>query len=199
MQLAQPKFLNDDKTRVRICCRLSYANVFEPRAFAGQDPNYSAALLVDKEDTATVEAIREAIKAAVEQGKASKWGGKLPAKLRSPLYDGGEEKPGDPVYDGVVYLNAKAKLDRKPQVVLRHRDPKTGKPVPADEEDVYSGCYANVSVSFYPYSFSGNNGIGVGLGNIQKWEDGEKLAGGATADSDFDFDELEELSDDWLM
>ena len=199
MKLAQPK-LYDNGTKIRICARLSYANLFTPRTFAGQqDPAYSTALLIDKNDTETIEVIRMAIDTATEQGKMTKWSGKIPAKFHNPLRDGDIERPDDENYAGHYFMNAKTKADSAPQVVLRHKDPKTGKPIPADESDVYSGCYCNVSLSLYPYSVSGNNGVGVGLGNVQKWEDGERLAGRATAESDFDFDEPEEvdLLDDW--
>ena len=55
-----------------------------------------------------------------------------------------------------------------------------------DRDEVYSGCYANVSVNFFAFNTEGNIGIGCGLGNIQKIKDGERLSGGASADDDFD-------------
>ena len=46
--------------------------------------------------------------------------------------------------------------------------------------------YARVTIRFYPYKHeTGKCGIGCGLGNILKTRDGEPLAGGATAESDF--------------
>ena len=32
--------------------------------------------------------------------------------------------------------------------------------------DVYSGMYARVTVSFFPYDASGNRGVGFGLGAV---------------------------------
>ena len=40
----------------------------------------------------------------------------------------------------------------------------------------------------------GNKGIAAGLNNIQKVKDGDRLAGGSTAEEDFD--ELEDESDE---
>ena len=39
---------------------------------------------------------------------------------------------------------------------------------------------------FYGFNANGNRGVAAGLGNIQKVKDGERLAGKATAASDFD-------------
>ena len=52
--------------------------------------------------------------------------------------------------------------------------------------DVYSGCYCNVTVNFYPYNKPMNQGIATGLGNVQFVRDGERLSGKASADEDFD-------------
>ena len=54
-----------------------------------------------------------------------------------------------------------------------------------DPMDCGSGDYCNVSVNFYGFAASGNKGIAAGLGNIQKVRNGERLAGRATAASDF--------------
>ena len=55
-----------------------------------------------------------------------------------------------------------------------------------DRAEVYSGCYARVSLSFYAFNTNGNRGIACGLGNIQKTRDGESLGDGrVSAESDF--------------
>jgi len=70
-----------------------------------------------------------------------------------------------------------------------------------DEDEFYSGCYGKVSVNFYPFNANGNRGIAAGLQNLFKTRDGERLAGGASAESDFadevdnDFNEDEDLLD----
>ena len=62
---------------------------------------------------------------------------------------------------------------------------------------MYSGCYANVSVNFYPYNVSGNKGVAAGLNNVQKVADGERLSGASSATDDFDFEDAE-FDDDFL-
>ena len=60
--------------------RLSYANLFEPRAFEGQEPKYSVSILIDKEDEATVALIQKAVKNAGEAG-SEKYGKKFGSRL----------------------------------------------------------------------------------------------------------------------
>lgn len=181
-------------TRVIIAnARLSYANIFEPRkGLNGDEEKYSVSILIDKSDTDTVEKINAAIANATEDGKTRRWSGKVPKNLKTPLRDGDEERD-DEAYAGCYFINANSKM--KPEVVGKERDAATGKPIRLGQEDVYSGCYANVSVNFYPYSVSGNSGIACGLGNIQKERDGERLSGGASASEDFDFTDAD---DDFL-
>ena len=45
--------------------------------------------------------------------------------------------------------------------------------------------YARVTINFFPYDTQGSKGVGCGLGNVMKTRDGEPLAGGASAASDF--------------
>ena len=63
-----------------------------------------------------------------------------------------------------------------------------------DRAEVYSGCYARVSINFYAFNTNGNKGIACGLGNIQKARDGEPLSGCTSAADDFTI----ELDDDFL-
>ena len=54
-----------------------------------------------------------------------------------------------------------------------------------DRSEVYSGCYARVSLNFYAFNSNGNKGVACGLGNIQKIRDGESLGGRSSAADDF--------------
>ena len=54
-----------------------------------------------------------------------------------------------------------------------------------DRNEVYSGCYARVSLNFYAFNSNGNKGVACGLGNIQKIRDGESLGGRSSATDDF--------------
>jgi ssDNA-binding protein len=170
--------------------RLSYLHVWEPSAMEGQtEKKYSASLIIPKKDKATIAKVNAAIDAAKEQGKTSKWGGKIPKKLWNPLQDGDTEKEGDEAYEASLFINAKAAT--RPGIVDKNRQPILA------QDEVYSGCYGFVSVTFYPFDKNGNAGIAAGLNHIMKSKDGEPLGGRSSADSDFAGIELED--DDDLM
>lgn len=173
---------NTDPTKVLVGeARLSYCYLFEPQKSEGSDKDsYSVSLIIPKSNTALVEKIRTACKAAAQAG-AGLWGGKIPAGLHNPLNDGDEKRPDDPAYQGAYYMNAKT--SRKPfcyspgPVVNGQR---TFTPI-TDPEQVYSGCYGFASVRFYAYNRNGNKGIAAALDSVVKVRDGERLGGGAEA------------------
>lgn len=159
--------------------RFSYANVFEPTAMQdGQTPKYNVSIIISKSDTKTVEAIKKAIEAAKEAGKSkiADKNGKIPVNLKTPLRDGDEERPDDPAYENSYFINANS--ERKPSIVDRDLNPIMSR------DDFYSGCYGRASINFYAFNVN-SKGIACGLNNLQKLEDGERLAGGSSAEEDF--------------
>lgn len=166
--------------------RLSYANVWEPASINGSNPKYGVSLIIPKSDTKTIAAINAAVDAAIREGTA-KFGGKTPNKaaLKLPLRDGDIERD-DEAYKGAYFVNANSTT--APQIVDRSVQPIL------DRAEVYSGCYARVSINFYAFNSNGNRGIACGLGNIQKVRDGEPLGGRSSAADDFATD----LGDDFL-
>lgn len=175
--------------------RFGYVNVFTPTKQQDEDKEkYSVMVIIDKKDKVTLAALKEAIEEAKIVGKDKTWGGKIPAKLALPLRDGDEERPDSPELAGKYFLNAKSQ--QKPGVVKRGED---GQPVKITEPmDFQSGDYGKASLALYPYSFKGNNGVGVGLNSIFFMEKGEPLAGSRSAAEEFadEFEESEE--DDWM-
>lgn len=181
------------QTRVMVQARASYAHIFEPHAVnEGDDEKYNVSLIISKDDEKSLNSINKAIENAKENGK-EKFGGKIPANLKTPLRDGDVDREDDDAYENAYFINANTK--RKPQV-LDMQGQRTD-----DPDDVYSGCYIRVTVNFYPFAVSGNKGIACGLGNIMKAKDGEPLSGGgAKAEDEFaefiDFDaDLDEMFD----
>lgn len=158
--------------------RLSYANVWEPKSINGGREKYSVSLLIPKDDKATLAAIEKAIDAAIKEG-AGKFGGKIPPKaaLKLPLRDGDVERD-DEAYARHYFVNANS--INKPQIVDANVHPIL------DRSEVYSGCYARVSINFYAFNHSGNRGVACGLGNLQKTRDGEPLGGNVAASAEFD-------------
>lgn len=157
--------------------RLSYAHLWDPVSINDSKPKYSVSVIIPKSDKETVKKINAAIDAAIEEG-VPKFGGKKPNKaaLKLPLRDGDTERD-DEVYKNAYFVNANSTT--APQIVDRAVNPIL------DREEVYSGCYARVSINFYAYNTNGNKGIACGLGNIQKIADGEPLGGRSNAKDDF--------------
>lgn len=173
-------------TKVIIPCRISFANIWEPKSINGSEEKYSVSCLIPKTDKKTLAKIHKAVEAAKEDGKTRKWSGKIPPNLKLPLRDGDIDRPDDENYENCFFVNATSK--DAPQVVDRRVQPIT------DPMTVYSGCYCNVSVNFYPFNANGNRGVAVGLSNIQFVKDGERLSGRASADSEFEeMDEDEDI------
>lgn len=187
--------LKNDTKVVTGVVRLSYAHLFEPKSINGSDPKYSVSLIIPKSDKQMVKVLEQAIDNAKELGK-SKWGGKIPSNLKLPLRDGDEDRPEDEAYENSYFINANS--ERAPQVVGTEKDKATGKAIPLGPDEVYSGCYARASINFYPFNVNGNKGIACSLISIQKIDDGEPLAGVASApEEDFDFEEID-ADDDFL-
>lgn len=157
--------------------RLSYANVWEPKSINGGEEKYSVSLIIPKSDKKTIDAINAAVDAAIKEG-VGKFGGKIPNKaaLKLPLRDGDTERE-DEAYKDSFFVNANSTTP--PQIV----DSKV-QPI-LDRNEVYSGVYARVSITFYAFNSNGNRGIACGLGNIQKVRDGEPLSSRSNAEDDF--------------
>ena len=164
--------------------RLSYAHVWEPASVNGSTPKYSVSVIIPKNDTDTINRINAAIEAAITEG-IGKFGGKKPAKsaLKLPLRDGDTDRPDDEAYKNSYFVNCNSTT--APQIVDRSVQPIL------DRDEVYSGCYARISINFYAYNSSGNKGVAAGLGNIQKVADGEPMGGKTNAR-----DEYSSLDDD---
>jgi hypothetical protein len=166
--------------------RFSFVNVFEAKAFGeGQTPKYSVMLLIPKSDVGTINRIKKAIDAAAQKGLTTKFGGKLPAVLRTTLKDADKDtdQDGEIFADkwdytaGHYIINVSSKI--QPQIVDADLNPIIN-PV-----EFYSGCYGRASINFFAYNNQGNKGISAGLNNLQKLEDGEALGGVTTAEQDF--------------
>lgn len=161
--------------------RFSYVQVFEPRAINGGDEKYSVTLLIPKSDVDTYQKITAEINKCLQENVATTFKGVMPANQSLPLYDGdGLRQSGEPFGPECKgHWVISAKTNTAPEVVDANCNPIISK------NDFYSGCYGRASIRFYAYNQNGNKGIGCGLGNVQKLEDGQTLDGRTTALEDF--------------
>lgn len=184
-----PIVKNEGRTVVFGPCRLSYTHLFTKYSPDGDTDSgkYMTNVLIPKGEKETVKAIEGAIEAAKKAGIISKWDGKEPKKVDLPLRDGDTDKEDDDIYAGHYFINAKCAS--RPGIVDKHRSPIV------DEDDVYSGMWAIVSVTFYPYNVSGNKGVATGLNNVMKTKDDERLGGRTSAENDFSGIDMEDDED----
>jgi hypothetical protein len=170
--------------------RLSYVHVFEPFSNnPDQEPKYSCVLLIPKSDKATIKKLRDAQQAALENGKGKTFNGSIPKNWKSTLHDGDEDADleKNPEYEGHLFMSVSSKT--KPGCVDRALNPII------DSTEVYSGCFARVSINAFPYNTQGNRGVSFGLNHIQKMADGDFLGGRSRAEDDFDQLDDDEDSD----
>ena len=133
--------------------RLSYEHVWEPASINGGNPKYSACVMWPKTDEVTTRKVNDAIEAAYREGESRlKGSGKaVPpmTAIKNPLRDGDLDRPDDPAYAGMWFVNANS--DRAPGIVDLACN------TIIDRSEVYSGCYCRVSMTFYAFN---SNGIG---------------------------------------
>lgn len=180
--------------------RLSYAHLFKPYAAnAGQEEKYSCTILVPKHDVATKAKIDAAINAAIEKGITGKWAGVKPPRPSTPIHDGDSTRPSDgaeygPECKGHWVFTAYANADFAPGIIDAMKHPIL------NQSEIYSGIYARVSVTFYPYATGGKKGIGAGLNNVQKLADGEPLAASAIrAEDEFDAVQIDPITGEPIL
>lgn len=165
--------------------RLSYARIWEP----DENGRYSCTLLVPKTDKQTIQALKQAETYMRSQAKDF-FKGKVPSDLKVPLHDGDKPMPQGGEWGEAAkgHIVVRASSRTKPGIVDLQRQEIT------DSLEVYSGCYARVTINFFLYDNkdAGAKGMSIGLGNIQKVADGEALGGRARAEDDF------AESEDWM-
>ena len=160
--------------------RLSYPKIFTPAPFGdeGGDPFYSANFILDKKINA--EAIKQ-VQARIDALKKEKWKGKPPGGIKLCLRDGSERDGSDGYGDGVMFLSASSKQDRKPRVVNKSfepLDPADGKP--------YAGCYVHASIRLWAMDNKFGKRINAELRVVIFHADGEPF-GAAPVDAESEF------------
>jgi hypothetical protein len=161
--------------------RISYPAIFEPKENPSGAMKYSCSLLIPKEDKKSVEEFKKAIDRAIQQGKEKIWKNRMPKFRYEPMRDGDAElesgeKTGSE-YKGCYFINCSS--DRAPGVVGPDAKPLM------NQDALYAGCWVRVDVNPFPYSNSGNNGIGWGLNNVMLVKDGDRLDGRQNAEDAF--------------
>ena len=154
--------------------RMNYVNVFTARTIEGSsDERYSICILIPKNDRETLKKINDSITKAIAISDLDFSDG----DFKLPLRDGDLDKNSNLEFKNHYFINATSKF--KPGIVDLNLNEIT------DPNEVYSGCYGRVSISFYDFNAKGHKGIGCCLLNIQKLCDGERLGFKNNAAEDF--------------
>lgn len=168
--------------------RASFVHIFEPQPGGepGDKPKFGITLLIPKSDKKTLDALYAAEAEARENGKNTKFEGRIPSNLASIIRDGDEDQDTDryPEFAGNMFMNVRS--DRKPVVVDQNLQDIL------DPTEVYSGCWIKASINAYPYNYKGKKGISFGLNAIQKVRDDEAFSGAKIVASE----EFEVVADD---
>jgi len=170
--------------------RTSYNVLAIPKQDDHGTMKYSLQGLVPKTDKALVMKLRRLIYNAIlacpltngDEAKAKKLMNNPNFKL--PLRDADAEDREGAEYQGMFFFNASTN-DKKgrPGCVLKNGT-KLNDP---DEimDELYSGCWAQVSVTAFYFDNSGNKGIAFALNNVMKWKNDTRLDGSVDAEDEF--------------
>jgi len=169
--------------------RISFPNIFEPKASENGNLQFSAAFLFAPEHPGIA-----GLDAVIEQVGKAKWGDKWPT-IKKELKAGdrllthnGDSKASLAGYEGQIFFNAYNTV--RPTVVNRDRTQLTkqdGKP--------YSGCHVNVIIDVWAQENQYGKRINAQLQGVQFLRDGEAFSGGGTPADASDFEEIADGAD----
>ena len=162
--------------------RLSYPALYVPRRAKNSVKEKFGCTLIFEPATDLTGLKKAAYDCAVER-----WGDKGRAdyesgRLKKPILDGNDPRYSDkPELVGRQFIRAFS--ERKPGVVDRAINPI----LPQDADDLlYPGAWVQASLRPFCYDTDGNKGVSFGLQNVQWVRHGERLAGGPTAQEEFE-------------
>ncbi|RUQ67371.1 DUF2815 family protein [Brucella abortus] len=188
--------------------RLSFPSLFEASSYDGGEPKYGCSAIwtpgkFTEKDKARWKEIMGALDAEAKARFKKAWKD-LPSNIKRGVRDGAE-KSLEGYGEGTRFASLTTKM--RPGVVDAERrtiakDDKEREKLEADDkpvadavgsEAIYPGCYCRATVTVYSYDNKGK-GVALGLMNIQKVADGERLDSRTDASEDFE-DDIDEA---WL-
>lgn len=186
------------KSMVTSRFRASYEHLVEP--WTGDDakePRYSVQMIFPKGDKFIRRAKNTVKKIAQEAFGPNAVKLLQRGKLHNPFRDGDEEFPEDEIYKDSIFVNANGAGASKKAPMLYDPMLRDVRKMDNPEEVVYSGCYMEAEIKFFPFDREGGKGVACFLFRAQKKRDGEPLGGGRPVDEVFSVDE--DAEDDYGM
>lgn len=159
--------------------RLSYVHLLAPQPpkNPNDEPKYGCTVLLPKSDTASKARLDAAIAAAIDLGVQTKWDGVRPPRVDIAVYDGDGGRPSDGMPFGAECKGCwviSCRSSHQPGIVDTALQPIV------EAGRVYSGVYARVNLTMYPYKAQGKKGIAAGLNHVMITRDGDVLGGGVS-------------------
>jgi hypothetical protein len=168
--------------------RLSFPSLFEAESYDGGPPKFGLSAVWDLSKFSDKDKkMWKGIKAAMDAESKARFKKPLkdlPSNFKIGIRDGLEGYG-----EGKKFANLTTKM--RPGVIDANKN-KIG-PEEGNAEEIYPGCYCRATITVYSYDNKGK-GIALGLMNVQKVADGERLDSRSDASEDFDDD----IDDAWL-
>ena len=164
--------------------RLSYPNLKEPATYQGQDTGkyQFEALYPEGED---VSSLADAIEWVGQTMWGPNWRQMAEGHALHPARSKMSKETGLPRdgYDHGGFICI-PKSKRPVPILARRKDPQTGKWLPAEDNEIYPGCWCVAAVNIYPYT-SGRMGVSLNLLSVMKWKDDSPFTTGGNPEEDF--------------
>lgn len=157
--------------------RLSYVSLLEPSdPFNTGKLQYSARVLIPKDATDTIEALKTVKANVIKTGKDKYWGGAIPKKVTDSMVD----CDVDTNQQDEIYSDKSPEEKNHFAIAAKNTDAieiVNAGMRPASDDEVYSGVYARVALRPWIWGNNGKKGISYTLEAVQIIRDGERLGG----------------------
>ena len=166
--------------------RLSYPNIFTPRAFGRGEgkPAFSASALIPK-DTKHGKALIDMIYDAIDAAKEKKWPGKdVKIKKANIAFADGDivnEDEDDPKPEQEGMMIVRARNYKRPMVLDENNDE-----LREQDNIIYGGCYVDMIVTFWGQDYEGTKRMNCSLEGIRYRDEGEAFGAGPINPDEFD-------------
>jgi hypothetical protein len=179
--------------------RVNWVSLLQPKENLQGELEYSTQIIISKDNKEALDALNTMFKMTLDKATQD-FGAKETKGIKlDKLKDGdlAKDADGNPIecLKNSYYMSVKNK--KAPQVIKAYK--KEGKIIrlPAEPNDIYSGCYGMVDLNPYFYNAKLNKGITFYINSFIKTRDGENLGGSKTDVYSIDIDDaaLEEMED----
>ena len=154
------KVFNENKI-VLMDVKINHPHLREPWGYNDSPKKYSAQIIIDKDDTDNLNKVNKAIDSAIEKANFI-YDEKIPDSnaLSLPLKDSDEKYGYEPMYYNSYYMTATSTI--MPEIVDHNKKVNYGL------NDIVSGQYVNISMSFYAFKAGdGKKVVACRLHNVQ--------------------------------